>query len=107
MKSVFDWGSTYRHVRITDRLYLKPITNCIAEAGDETNRIINFIDSVELRKLIKDGVHRVEHRDDFHRRDSAADLREGHDVAEQDRHALKHLDISPKVIQYIILVNHN
>ena len=46
---------------------------------------MEFGDSIEER------VHAVEHGDDGHGRDAAADLGERHHVRKQDRHALKHL----------------
>jgi hypothetical protein len=51
----------------------------------------NLVDAIELGESIKDGVHGVEHRDDFHRTDSATDFCKCHHVAEQDRYTFKDL----------------
>ena len=51
----------------------------------------HLVDFVELGEPVEDGVHVVEHGDDLHGRDAAADLGEGDHVREQDGDALKHL----------------
>lgn len=42
-----------------------------------------------LGELVEERIHGVEHGDNFHGRDAAADFREGHHVAEQDCHGIE------------------
>lgn len=52
---------------------------------------VYLIDSVALGESVEDGVHGVEHGDDFHGCDTRTNLSKCHHVREQDRHAVEHL----------------
>lgn len=51
----------------------------------------HFVDVIPFRKGIKQGIHRVQHRDDVHWTNSATNFREGHDIRKEDRNAIEHL----------------
>lgn len=52
----------------------------------------HFINSVPFRQLIEYGVHAVQHRNDFHGCNSAANFGERDDVREQDGDRVEHLE---------------
>lgn len=54
-------------------------------------RVAHLVHFVLLGKCVEEGVHGVEHGHHFERRDSGADGREAHNVAEEDGHRLKDL----------------
>lgn len=54
--------------------------------------MVYLVDVVLFSQLVKEAVHAVQHRHDFHRSYPAADLCERHDVAEQNCHAIKVLE---------------
>lgn len=47
---------------------------------------------ISFREGIKQRIHSVKHRDNLHRGDATADFREGHNVGEEDRYAVEHLE---------------
>lgn len=55
----------------------------------ENRYLVNFI---ALRQRVEYGVHGVQHRHHFHRRDPAANFGKRHNVREQYRHAVEHLE---------------
>ena len=52
-----------------------------------------LVDPELLGEFVEHGVHVVEQRDDLHRLNLAADVREADDVREQDRHLIVHLNM--------------
>lgn len=56
----------------------------------------NLVNVIALGQVVEYGIHGVQHGHHFHRRDSAADLGERHDIRKQYRHAVKYLKRNKK-----------
>ena len=66
----------------------------------------HFIHVVSLSEGVEVRIHSIQHGNDLHGSDSAANFRESHDVREQNRYAVEHLEMNeiPGWFEYTLVI---